>query len=120
MLAVLPATLPATSSSAAADRSMSIDGPDQHVSSAATASAATSPMISAIAQAPWLESAAYGEGHLPTATFRSARAECRILHARVVDPRDPGQRVGLLAHLLDAADGGPRLLGDLGRQQRRS
>ncbi len=37
-------------------------------------------------------------------------------HARIVDPRDPVQLVGLGAHLLDSGNGGRGLTGDPQRQ----
>ena len=88
------ATLPATSSSAEAERSMSSTARMSMTSSAATASAAT--QADDQGDAP---GAVVGEGarsrHFPTATLRRARAECRIRTPESLIAPDAVERVGL-------------------------
>ena len=57
------------------------------------------------------------DGHLPTATFRSARAACRIRTPGVVDPADAAELGRLLAHHLDRPLGHLGLAGDPVREQ---
>ena len=53
------------------------------------------------------EVASKRERHFPTATFRSDAGGVQDPHAGVVDLRDAGELVGLLAHDLDRLLGGP-------------
>ena len=89
---------PATSSRPLTLPSMSRQALISASSRTATISAATSPMISASVHGSVV-------AHLPTATFRSGARGVQDAHAGVVDAVDAGQAVGLLAHLVDAADG---------------
>ena len=55
--------------------------------------------------------------HFPTATFRSARAACRIRTPESLIRAIAGELVGLPAHDLDGLDRRLRLLGDPQREQ---
>ena len=112
---MLPATLPATSSRAPTDFLMSPTVLTSTISRPATASATTRPITSATAQASWLVKAA-NANHLPTATLRSARAECRIRTPESLIRPIPASPSVCARTFSTPVHGGPRLGGDLPRQ----